>query len=180
MSKILYYSNYCDNCKKLLSNLSKSNVKQDIHFICIDKRIKRDNKTYVVLEDSKQIILPNTIVSVPSLLLLNDNYRVVSGDNVYKLIEPIIQEKNHVACNFNGEPDAFMLASGNDNVSSDNYSFLDQGTDDLSTRGNGGMRQMHNYASIGFLEKINTPPDEYTPDKVGEGDIEQLQKSRNN
>ena len=61
-----------------------------------------------------------------------------------------------------------------DNISSDNFSFLDQNTDDLSTRGNGGMRQMHNYASIDFL-KIDTPPDEYSPDKIIETDIEKLQ-----
>ena len=39
---------------------------------------------------------------------------------------------------------------------------------------------MHNYASIDFLENINTPPDDYSPDKVGDVDIEKLQKSRNN
>ena len=44
MSKILYYSNYCENCKKLLQNLAKSQEKKDIHFICIDQRIQKNNK----------------------------------------------------------------------------------------------------------------------------------------
>ena len=180
MSKILYYSNYCENSKKLLSIITKSNIKNDIHFICIDKRIKRDNKTYIVLENNNQIVLPNTITCVPSILLLNENYRILTGDDIYRLIEPIIQKSNQKAVNNNGEPLAYMIDSKYDNISSDNFSFLDQNTNDLSTRGNGGMRQMHNYASIDFLEKIDTPPDEYSPDKIGDVDIEKLQISRNN
>ena len=179
MSKILYYSNYCDNSKKLLSTIVKSNIKKDIHFLCIDKRIKRNNKTYIILDNTKEIVLPNTINSVPSILLLNDNYKVIVGDDIYKLLNPIIEKNIQQACNINKEPNAYMLNNCTSGILSDSYSFLDQNTDELSTRGNGGMRQMHNYASIGFLEKIDTPPDEYTPDKVGDVDIEQLQKSRN-
>ena len=73
-----------------------------------------------------------------------------------------------------------MFTNNFDNVCSDNFSFLDQNNDELSTKGNGGIRQMHNYATIDFLENITTPPDEYSPDKVGDVDIEKLQKSRNN
>lgn len=180
MSKILYYSNYCENSKKLLSTVVKSNIKNDIHFICIDKRVQRNNKTYVVLENNNEIVLPNTITCVPSILIINENYRVITGDDIYKLINPIIENSNKTVCNNVGEPSAYMLSNNFDNVCSDNYSFLDQNTDELSTKGNGGLRQMHNYASIDFLENINTPPDEYSPDKVGDVDIEKLQKSRNN
>jgi hypothetical protein len=76
MSCILYYSNYCDNCKKLLVLLSKSSVKNDIHYICIDKRIVRNNTTYVVLESNQEILLPNTISAVPALMIINDNYKL--------------------------------------------------------------------------------------------------------
>ena len=42
MSTILYYSNYCNNCKPILSLLSKTTtVKSDIHFLCIDNREKK-------------------------------------------------------------------------------------------------------------------------------------------
>ena len=50
MSSILYYSNFCENCKQLLSKISKSDVKKDLHFICIDKRIEKNGSIYVVLE----------------------------------------------------------------------------------------------------------------------------------
>lgn len=181
MSKLLYYSNYCENSKKLLSIVVKSDIKKDIHFICIDKRVQRNNKTYIILENNNEIILPNSITCVPSILLINENYRVITGDDIYKLINTnIFENKNKTTCNNIEEPSAYVLTNSFDNVCSDNYSFLDQNTDELSTKGNGGTRQMHNYAGIEFLENINTPPDDYSPDKVGDVDIEKLQKSRNN
>ena len=43
MSCILYYSNYCENCKALIQNISKWNdAKNDMHFINIDKRVKKN------------------------------------------------------------------------------------------------------------------------------------------
>tara|TARA_B100001758_G_scaffold247702_1_gene266637 strand:+ start:69 stop:611 length:543 start_codon:yes stop_codon:yes gene_type:complete len=180
MSKLLYYSNYCENSKNLLSIIVKSNIKKDIHFICIDKRVQRNNKTYIILENNNEIVLPNTITCVPCILIINENYRVITGDDIYKLINPIIESNNKAVCNNVGEPSAYMFTNNFDNVCSDNFSFLDQNNDELSTKGNGGIRQMHNYATIDFLENITTPPDEYSPDKVGDVDIEKLQKSRNN
>ena len=40
MSCILYYSNYCEKCKNILRLVGKSELKDDIHFICIDKRFR--------------------------------------------------------------------------------------------------------------------------------------------
>ena len=40
MSCVLYYSKYCDNCKKILFKIGKDKIKDDIHFLCIDKRKK--------------------------------------------------------------------------------------------------------------------------------------------
>ena len=44
MSSILYYSNYCEKCKDLLRLIGKSDLKNDMHFVCIDKRF-RDPQT---------------------------------------------------------------------------------------------------------------------------------------
>lgn len=42
MSSILYYSNYCENCKGLLQTISKwPSVQKDMHFLNIDKRAKK-------------------------------------------------------------------------------------------------------------------------------------------
>jgi len=89
---------------------------------------------------------------------------------------------NNEATNFNGEPNSFSLgreSMGGFGVASDNYSFLDQTADELSAKGNGGMRQLYNYATLDLVDKIETPPDNYSPDKVGSVSLEQLQQKRN-
>ena len=50
MSCVLYYSNYCGFSKNILTKLSRSNIKSDIHFLCVDKRVISDNKTYIVFD----------------------------------------------------------------------------------------------------------------------------------
>ena len=107
MSSILYYSNYCNNCKNLLTIISKSSVKNNLHFICIDKRIQRNNKTYIILENNQEIILPPNITSVPSLLLINNNYTVICGDEILNHLKPVEEVKKQEATNYNGEPCAF-------------------------------------------------------------------------
>ena len=83
MSCILYYSKYCEVSKKYLQLISKSSSQNDIHFICIDKRVKDGNKTYIVLENGQKIILPDNITRVPALLLLNKGYQVLYGEQIY-------------------------------------------------------------------------------------------------
>ena len=75
MSSILYYSNFCQHSKSLLQNIGNSNVTKDVHFICIDKRVKEANKLYIVLENGQKIVMPESVTIVPALLLLSDNYR---------------------------------------------------------------------------------------------------------
>ena len=151
MSCILYYSKYCEVCKKYLQILSKTDHQKDIHFICIDKRTKdANNKTYIILENSQKIILPDNVTKVPALLLLNQGYQVLFGDQILQYLKPVKQQEVRVATQNNMEPMAFSLGSGGSfgDIVSDHYSFLDQGEDDLKTTGNGGMRQMHNYVDI--------------------------------
>ena len=182
MSTILYYSNFCDNCKILLQILSKSNVKDDMHFINIDKRVKKNNgATYIVLENGQEILLPPTVTKVPALLLLNKGHHILFGNDINKYLEPkhVAQANNIVKTN--GEPLAFTLCGGGGafGVVSDNYSFLDQDADSLSAKGNGGMRQQHHYASLDGQGMIETPPDTYAPDTIGQVSMEQLQQKRN-
>ena len=83
------------------------------------------------------------------------------------------------ATNFNGEPSAFkfdLLSSG---VVSDNFSYLDQNSDELSAKGSGGLRQLYSYATIDYTDKIETPPDDYIPDKIGEINVKNLEQERN-
>jgi len=181
MSSILYYSNFCENCKTLLTKISNSSIKDSMHFICIDKRVNRNGSVYVVLENNQQIILPNSITSVPSLLLINDNYKVISGIEISDYLKPVEKVNTQQATNFNGEPTAFDFNNGLSGlgVASDNFSFLDQNSDDLSAKGDGGLRQLYNYATINHSDKINTPPDEYVPDKVNDDNLKNYESQRN-
>tara|TARA_A100001015_G_scaffold297209_1_gene378431 strand:- start:163 stop:507 length:345 start_codon:yes stop_codon:yes gene_type:complete len=100
-------------------------------------------------------------------------------EDIVKYLNPIQKQKQEQATNFQGEPDAFAMQSGGFGVASDNFSFLDQGFDELSAKGNGGMRQLHNYATLDYVEKIETPPDDYAPDTIGENvDMDKLQAKR--
>ena len=179
MSCVLYYSNYCENCKKILLALSKSSVKSDIHYIFIDKRIVRNNNTYVVLENNQEILLPNTINAVPALMIINENYKVLYGDAIIHHLKPVEQIAVQKATNYNGEPSAFKFDLLSTGVVSDNYSFLDQNSDELSAKGSGGLRQLYSYATIDYRDAIETPPDDYVPDKIGELNIKNLEQERN-
>jgi hypothetical protein len=150
MSCILYYSKYCEVSKKYLQLLSKSELQKDIHFICIDKRVKENNgKTFIILENGQKIVLPENITKVPALLLLNQGYQVLYGEQILQHLKPKQHQEVKQATQNNMEPMAFSLGGGGfSDIVSDQYSFLDQGEEDLKTTGNGGMRQMHNYVDL--------------------------------
>ena len=180
MSSILYYSNYCEKCKNLLQVLAKSEVKNDMHFIALDNRVKKPNgATYVVLSNGQEILLPPTITKVPALLLLNRGHRVLFGGEITEHLAPKQEAFTRSATENNGEPHAFALGASGFGVASDNFSFLDQNPDELSAKGNGGMRQQHHYATIDQQNEIETPPDTYKADTIGSVSMEQLQQKRN-
>jgi hypothetical protein len=183
MSCIIYYSNHCDKSKAVLTALSKSQVSNDIHFLCIDKRVKSGTGAWhIITETGEKVLLPPQVNRVPALLLLNKGHQVLYGEQILQHFQPKNVALNDQATGFNGEPNAFALGresmGSGFGVASDNYSFLDQSADELSAKGNGGMRQLYNYATIDLVDKIDTPPDTYSPDKVGSVSMEQLQQKR--
>ena len=184
MSTILYYSNYCGSCKKLLGMISRSPVKDEMHFICIDKRSKHPNgQTYIKLQDGQEVLLPPTVTKVPALLLLNRGYKVIFGDEIMQHVTPAVEAMKQQAVVQTGEPMAFGFGGGGGGgasfgVASDSFSFLDQTADELSAKGGGGMRQTHHYAAIGHVDKIETPPDNYEPDTIKGVSMEALQQQR--
>ena len=183
MSSVLYFSNYCENCKKLLHFLSRSPQSKEMHFVCIDKREKQSNgSTHVILPNGSQILLPPNITSVSALLLLDISNHVLFGSDIMNYLRPQEVELDNQATEGNGEPSAFMF-SGNGSgaslgVNSDRYSFLDQDPESMLAKGDGGLRQMYNYATPDTITSISTPPDNYTPDKVEPNQLEKFQQSR--
>ena len=183
MSCILYHSKYCEVSKKYIQILSKSQSQTDIHFICIDKRIKdENNKTYIILENGQKIILPENVNRVPALLLLTKGYQVLYGEQILEYLKPRQEVEVRKATQNNMEPTAFSFGGGFSNIVSDQYSFLDQAPEELEAKGNGGMRQMHNYVELNYSDKISTPDDDHDykgSNKIsGELTIEQLQQQR--
>ena len=181
MSSILYYSNFCKHSSNIIQILSRSTVKNDIHFVCIDKREKMaDGQIALILENNQKVILPTQITEVPALMLLNQNYRVIFGDDILKFLEPRQERQTQATPMVNNEPSAFSLSGGGAlGVVSDQFSFLDMTSDDLSAKGNGGTRQMYNYATLDLNDKINTPDEDYTPNKVGDSDLQKYENARN-
>ena len=183
MSSILYYSNHCNHSKNLLQRLSKYDNRRDIHFICIDKRIKEGEKTYIILENNSKIVLPNTVTRVPALLLLNQGYSVLFGEDILQHFRPKEEIQQRQATQNNMEPMAYTFANTG-SIVSDQYSFLDMDADALTTQGNGGMRQMHNYVDLNMKNVLEQyPQDEFDKkaNKISENvTIEQLQQQREN
>jgi hypothetical protein len=160
MSSVLYYSNYCEHSKKLLQEIAKTEHTKEIHFICIDKRVKgANNKTYIVLENGQQIIMPENINRVPALLLLNQGFKVLYLEEILRHFRSKQQVVVKQATQNYLEPMAFSFGGGNAIVS-DNYSFLDMDADTMAAKGNGGARQMHNYVDVNASFSIPTPTDD--------------------
>ena len=183
MSSILYYSNFCEHSKKLLQSLSKTQTSKDIHFICIDKRVKDDSgKLFIVLENGQKIVMPENVTKVPALLLINNNFQVLYGEHIYNHLKPAQQQAVKQATQNNLEPMAFSLGGGGGfGIASDQYSFLDMDSESLNTKGDGGMRQMHNYVTLNYADSISTPTDEterQSGRSTGNITLEQLQQQR--
>ena len=183
MSEILYYSKNCNNCNTLIQKISKSRIKDNIHFICIDNRKIKQNRIFIILENNQEIMLPPSVDKVPALLLINNN-QTIFGNDIYNYLKPQENTINNVSTNYQGEPDCYSFnglgSNGSSlNIISDNYSFLDQSNDSLMAKGDGGLRQLYNYATINNNDSIKTPPDNYSPDTIGNVSLEKLQEERN-
>lgn len=187
MSYILYYSNYCSFSKNVLNIISKNpSVIKEVHFICIDKRIQEKGKTFIILENGQKIIMPENIQKVPSLLLINDGFRVIdNAEHIVQFFQPRKQQEMREATMNNMEPIAFGFEGGGSCVVSDNYSFLDQDSKQMEAKnGTGGLRQMHNYVGLNDNSSIYTPEDEVDYNngpKMNENmTIDQLKQQREN
>ncbi len=181
---ILYYSNYCKHCQSVIQSLVKSNLTEKLSFICIDKR-SRDASTgqnMIILENGSKVVMPPNIHSVPSLLLINEQYRVILGDDILQRLHPEMKTNMVNEQSVTTEPTGYFLntSAGGTNILSEKFTSYDLSPEELSAKGNGGRRQMYNYISAqDGLNVINTPPDTYRPDKVSNDvTLDTLQQKR--
>ena len=182
---ILYYSNYCKHSQSIIQTLVKSNLTDKISFICIDKRSRdpSNGQTYITLESGGKVVMPPNVHSVPSLLIVKEHYRVLMGDDIIKHLHPQIKTSMSAASiQQQTEPSGYFLAtsSGGTNIMSEKFTSYDMTPDELSAKGNGQSRQLYNYISVqNDMNMINTPPDDYRPDKVSNDvTLDTLQQSR--
>jgi hypothetical protein len=178
MSAICYYSNFCEPSKKLLQLFAKTKLKQEIHFICIDKRFRNAKGQTILQMEQHQVLLPDAIRKVPALFLI-DSQNVLYEDDIYNFLTPKENTINTLATSGNGEPECYSLNQMS--CMSDSYSFLDQDSTELSTKGSGGVRQLHNYVTLDQNFSIQTPDEDYIPDKIGNNGsktVEQLKAER--
>jgi hypothetical protein len=150
---VLYYSNQCNNCKNVLSNISKWPSSQQIHFICIDSRVNENGKIFIVLENGKKMLMPENMRQVPALLFLQSGQMLFGVENILNALKPKQQQEVAQATLNNMEPQEFSFepsggGGSHFGIVSDQYSFLDMNETDLSAQGDGGLRQLHNYMTI--------------------------------
>jgi hypothetical protein len=162
----------------------KNNLTDKVSFICIDKR-KQDPNTgqiNIILENGTQILLPPNVHSVPSLLLVKQNYNVILGDNILAKYQTTVESKQQIATLGQGEPMGVSLSSvATGLVVSEQYTSYNATPQELSTKGQGGTRQLFNYVKANEEPPtISTPPDTYRPDKVAQNvTVDSLQQIRN-
>jgi hypothetical protein len=181
---ILYYSNYCKHSQSIIQTLVKSNLIDKISCICIDKRSRdpTNGQVYVTLENGGKVVMPPNVHSVPSLLLVKEQYRIILGDDIIKHLHP--EMKNNMSRNqpTQSEPSGYFLGTsvGGTNIVSERFTSYSMTPDELSAKGNGGSRELYNYTSVtNDMNLINTPPDNYRPDKVSNDvTLDTLQQKR--
>jgi hypothetical protein len=181
---ILYYSNYCPNSKKVIQYITKGGLIDKLNCICIDKRVTNPNtgQIQIELDNGKKVLMPPNIHYVPALLIVAKKYSAIFGGEIIKYFEPYVNKKSEEATAYNGEPVGVPLGQpSGSNIQSEHFTFYNMSPDELSAKGNGGMRQMYNYVSAEHnLYSIQTPVDTYKPDKVGDSvSIESLEQKRN-
>jgi len=143
-----------------------------------------NNKVFIVLENGQKIIMPENVNRVPALLLLTQDYKVLYGESILQYFKPKQEVNVKRATQNNMEPMAFSFGGGGGfgDVVSDQYSFLDQDPEALKASGNGGIRQMHNYVDINYIDPLTngqSDGNDKKSSKLPQGlTIEQLQQQR--
>jgi len=185
---VLFYSNHCRHCAKLLEFITRHNLINELNCICVDKRVRDENNNTlcVQLENGKRMAIPPNVHSVPSLIQVKRNYTVIMGNEIVDYLQKNATPDSRMVMSpasvQNGEPVGTTLSnfSQTDNIQSDQYTAYDLTPQELSVK-NVNKRDIFHYSSANHGEKfINTPEDKYSADKLSSGiTIEMLQQMRN-
>ena len=181
---ILYYSNYCKHSQKVVQTLVKNNLGEKVSFVCIDKRTRDPNtgQNQIILENGSKVVMPPNVHSVPPMLLVNKNYSVILGDDILKHFHADMKTMNASQTQKAMEPSGYRIATatGGSNIMSEKFTDYNMSPDELSAKSNSNTRPLYNYVSASNdTNFINTPPDDYKPDKVSTNvTVDSLQQQR--
>ena len=171
---LLFYSNKCQNCKKIVSEINQTPVRSAIRYVCIDDKNIRAK-------------LPQYIKSVPTLVVGGSN-QIHVGNQILGFIKmmsmktvkqqekkPEIRVRHAVSEHKNEGPLSFSMSEMG-NSYSDNYSFVDI---DGSSQGNGGTSISHSFDFIGKRNYSAHQNSELTQNVSSYGSIEQKNENEN-
>jgi len=181
MDYIFYYSNYCKFSKEVIQFLTKNGLMEKMNCICIDKRYKdpKTGTTNILMENGKTVVLPIHITNVPSLLQIKNNFTVIVGEDIMRHFQPKVNTQTEIATGYQNEPSNYSF-NDTHSVVSEKYTYYNMTSDELSAKGKGKNRQMHNYLDANHNPSfINAPPETYKKEKMSEQiTIDFLQKKR--
>ena len=141
-TSIFFYSSYCQHCKQIINELTKSPLARSIKYVCIDSRQVREK-------------IPEFITSVPTMVV-GDTNQVLVGNHIKSWLETKIPKMESVnvknipsvptevqiqECKQSGEGPGAWHSTEMNNFS-DMYSFIGI---DTSAQGDGGMSMVHNF-----------------------------------
>jgi len=156
---LLFYSNYCQHCKQIVSEIKKSPVKSRMRYVCIDKNEVRDKlPKYInsvpslVVGETNQIFVGNQIIGWLKMqpIIKNNQQNIYSPKQAHSQNQ--VTHQQHQQHNNNQKkvvkedtgPNAWH--NNEMNAFSDMYSFIGI---DSSAKGDGGMSMIHNFETIG-------------------------------
>jgi hypothetical protein len=179
----LYFSHFCKFSSAILQELNKAGFQDKFVYLCIDKRVVRNNITYILLPNGREFPLPPMISRVP-VLLLKPKFEILSGNQILEYIKPQINTIKQEKTMLYEEPNPFDLnrdTTKRSGVMSDNFSFLDSSPNELTPQGNGGMRQMYTYSGIDGPPTFSTNMEAVEGDKKAKMNysMEEIEQMRN-
>ena len=178
MKYILFYSNFCKHCCELLLQIKKTTITNDINFICIDNRISENGSNYSLLSNGKKILIPDSIQSVPSMILINYGNKIIKGPEIINFLNEYIIKSISMTTNGNMEPDSYSMSEMGG--LSDPYSYLEISSDEMLAKGSGGLKITHDYSLVDSFSSIETPPESSQKNdyKLSSIDIDSIEKNR--
>jgi hypothetical protein len=120
MSDVLFYSNHCRFCPRVLDFITKNNLIDRIQCICLDKRQRNpeNGATYAFLDNGASYMIPPNVNCVPALMQMSNKRAVVTGDEIVAYLKSKFSPNMHNDARANGEPIGIAPGAAFDSFSS--------------------------------------------------------------